>query len=443
MISSQTCTICKDAAGIAGNIFAFGLFMSPIPTYRRIIRNQSTEQFSGLPYIYALLNCLICAWYGTPLISFGNILVTTVNSVGAVFQLIYLILFIIYAERAKKLRMSALLLAVFGLLAAIVVVSLNLSDRDMRRMFVGFLSGASLISMFASPLFIINLVIRTRSVEFMPFYLSLSTFLMSASFFLYGFFNSDPFIYVPNGMGTILGICHTHEQFLIAMLGLSCLLICLLFIQLLILSTSPLDSFFARVTEWPASLVVENKPTEPRQLTFLTHKQGERVLSFFYPAVKQIRLLKSLSRFSYEIRSRSGEEADRGLFAISRATSSFACNENGDLFRCICGQCSARNVLKIKGLVSSPLLDSSMLLATLVLLEKESRCMIIWQTCNACKTMHRLEPVTLHSLCLSIWKNPPGALWASVQYMHMRSSWASTSGLLCHVARSTKLVGKG
>lgn len=41
-----------------------------------------------------------------------------------------------------------------------------------------------------------RLVIRTKSVEFMPFYLSLSTFLMSTSFFLYGLFSVDAFIYV-------------------------------------------------------------------------------------------------------------------------------------------------------------------------------------------------------------------------------------------------------
>ncbi|KAJ8542990.1 hypothetical protein K7X08_005513 [Anisodus acutangulus] len=66
--------------------------------------------------------------------------------------------------------------------------------------------------MFASPLFIINLVIRTRSVEFMPFYMSLPTFLMSASFFLYGIFIFDPFIYVPNGIGTLLGVCPIRER---------------------------------------------------------------------------------------------------------------------------------------------------------------------------------------------------------------------------------------
>ncbi|KAE8660040.1 Bidirectional sugar transporter SWEET2 [Hibiscus syriacus] len=205
-VPDGTFKICRDAAGIAGNIFAFGLFVSPIPTFRRIIRNQSTENFSGLPYIYALLNCLICTWYGTPLISYDNVLVMTVNSIGAVFQITYIIIFISYSLCGWQIRMIGLLLAVFGFLAIIVAGSLQIADQGIRWIFVGLLSCVSLVSMFASPLFIINLVIQTKSVEFMPFYLSLSTFLMSTSFFLYGIFNFDAFIYVPNGIGTVLGI---------------------------------------------------------------------------------------------------------------------------------------------------------------------------------------------------------------------------------------------
>ncbi|KAK3011299.1 hypothetical protein RJ639_011474 [Escallonia herrerae] len=202
----STYSVCSDAAGIAGNLFAFVLFVSPIPTFRRIIRSQSTEQFSGLPYVYALLNCLICLWYGTPIVSPGIILVATVNSVGAIFQFMYITIFIINAEKAKKVKMLGLLLAVFALFGIIVIASMRLFDHPSRKLFVRYLSVASLISMFASPLLIINLVIKTKSVEFMPFYLSLSTFLMSISFFAYGMFKEDPFIYVPNGVGTILGI---------------------------------------------------------------------------------------------------------------------------------------------------------------------------------------------------------------------------------------------
>ncbi|XP_040989112.1 bidirectional sugar transporter SWEET2 isoform X2 [Juglans microcarpa x Juglans regia] len=158
------------------------------------------------PGICLLLGCL-CPRY--PLLgefSETNRLNSSQGCPGAVFQLIYIILFITYAEKGRKVRMLVLLLAVFGLLAIVVAGSLQILDRTMRWIFVGLLSGASLISMFASPLFIINLVIRTKSVEFMPFYLSLSTFLMSTCFFLYGLFNDDVFIYVPNGIGTILGI---------------------------------------------------------------------------------------------------------------------------------------------------------------------------------------------------------------------------------------------
>ncbi|CAN1847258.1 Bidirectional sugar transporter SWEET2a, partial [Linum perenne] len=138
---------------LAGNLCAFVLFVSPIPTFRRIIRNQSTEQFSGLPYIYSLLNCLICLWYGMPFISPNIILVATVNSIGAVFQFVYIAIFIAYAEKTKK-----------------------------------------------------NLVIKTRSVEYMPLFLSIATFLMSVSFLAYGLLKGDTFIAVPNGIGAILGI---------------------------------------------------------------------------------------------------------------------------------------------------------------------------------------------------------------------------------------------
>ncbi|XP_021773915.1 bidirectional sugar transporter SWEET2-like isoform X1 [Chenopodium quinoa] len=199
-------SVLKDAAGVAGNIFAFGLFVSPIPTFRRIIRNGSTEEFSGLPYIYTLLNCMICAWYGSPFVSIDNILITTVNSTGAIFQLVYISLFIAYAERVRKMKMLGLLSAVVVSYAILVTLSLRVFDFNSRQIFVGFLSCASLISMFASPLFIIRLVIRTKSVEYMPFYLSLSSFLMSMSFFTYGMLNWDAFIYVPNGIGALLAI---------------------------------------------------------------------------------------------------------------------------------------------------------------------------------------------------------------------------------------------
>lgn len=47
------------------------------------------------------------------------------------------------------------MLAVFGIFAIVVFGSLQIIDTTLRRIFVGLLSSAALISMFASPLFVI------------------------------------------------------------------------------------------------------------------------------------------------------------------------------------------------------------------------------------------------------------------------------------------------
>uniref|UniRef100_A0A0D9ZXY6 Uncharacterized protein n=1 Tax=Oryza glumipatula TaxID=40148 RepID=A0A0D9ZXY6_9ORYZ len=60
-------------------------------TFKRILKAKSTERFDGLPYLFSLLNCLICLW----------LLVVTVNCTGAVFQLAYICLFIFYADSRK------------------------------------------------------------------------------------------------------------------------------------------------------------------------------------------------------------------------------------------------------------------------------------------------------------------------------------------------------
>ncbi|RLM92375.1 bidirectional sugar transporter SWEET2a [Panicum miliaceum] len=160
---NQTPGLGQLLLGSLGNVFAFVLFISPLPTFRRIVRNGSTEQFSAMPYIYSLLNCLICMWYGLPFVSYGVVLVTTVNSIGAAFQLAYTAVFIAFADAKERLKVSGLLAAVFVVFSLIVYVSLALLDHNTRQTFVGYLSVASLIFMFASPLSIILLLGRVSN----------------------------------------------------------------------------------------------------------------------------------------------------------------------------------------------------------------------------------------------------------------------------------------
>ncbi|TVU36296.1 hypothetical protein EJB05_18226 [Eragrostis curvula] len=201
--------------GVSGNVIALFLFLSPVRvngnrrtstphvssdrvTFWRIIRKRSTEDFSGVPYNMTLLNCLLSAWYGLPFISPNNILVTTINGTGSVIEVIYVVIFLIFAERKNRLRMLGLLGIVTTIFTVVVLVSLLALHGNGRKIFCGLAATIFSICMYASPLSIMRLVIKTKSVEFMPFLLSLSVFLCGTSWFIYGLLGLDPFIYVMN-----------------------------------------------------------------------------------------------------------------------------------------------------------------------------------------------------------------------------------------------------
>ncbi|XP_038984247.1 bidirectional sugar transporter SWEET1a-like [Phoenix dactylifera] len=191
--------------GIFGNATALFLFLSPIVTFRRIIKKKLIEDFSGVPYNMTLLNCLLSAWYGLPFVSPNNILVSTINGAGAVIEAVYVVVFIIYAPqkvRSKMLGLFALVVAVF---AAVALVSLLILHGQTRRLFCGFAAAIFSFCMYASPLSVMRLVIRTKSVEFMPFFLSLFVFLCGTSWFIFGLLGHDLFLVVPNGCGSALG----------------------------------------------------------------------------------------------------------------------------------------------------------------------------------------------------------------------------------------------
>jgi solute carrier family 50 (sugar transporter) len=191
--------------GIFGNVTALFLFLAPIITFKRIIWHKSTEEFSGIPYVMTFLNCLLSAWYGLPFVSPNNMLVSTINGTGAGIEFIYVVLFIIYAPRKEKAKMLGLLTFVLSVFGAVALVSLFALHGKGRKLFCGFAATIFSIIMYASPLSIMRTVVRTKSVEFMPFFLSLFVFLCGTSWFVFGLLGHDPFVAVPNGFGCGLG----------------------------------------------------------------------------------------------------------------------------------------------------------------------------------------------------------------------------------------------
>ncbi|CAL0305472.1 unnamed protein product [Lupinus luteus] len=152
-----------------------------------------------------LLNCLLSAWYGLPFVSPDNILVSTINGTGAVIEIIYVLIFIIFAPRKQKAKILGLFISVLVVFSIVVFVSLFALHGNPRKLFCGFAAAVFSIIMYGSPLSIMRVVIRTKSVEFMPFFLSLFVFLCGTSWFVFGLLGRDPFVAVPNGVGSALG----------------------------------------------------------------------------------------------------------------------------------------------------------------------------------------------------------------------------------------------
>ncbi|CAI5488801.1 unnamed protein product, partial [Closterium sp. Naga37s-1] len=101
--------------------------------------------------------------------------------------------------RQQLLVLSTFLLLFTALLFTIV-------PPPSRTAVAGNLATLFTVIMFGAPLSSLSVVLRTRSVEYMPLPLSLMSFVCSTSWMAYGIYVQDTYVIVPNSLGSILGI---------------------------------------------------------------------------------------------------------------------------------------------------------------------------------------------------------------------------------------------
>ncbi|WOL01744.1 bidirectional sugar transporter SWEET14 [Canna indica] len=190
---------------IAGNIISFMVFLAPLPTFYRVYRKKSTEGFQSVPYVVGLFSAVLWIFYA--LIKSDAYLLITINSIGCVIQASYLLIYLIYAPRKAKIYTAKLLLllnvALFGL---VVLLTLLLFKGAKRVQVLGWICVGFSVCVFVAPLSVIRLVIKTKSVEFMPFSLSFFLTLSAVVWFAYGLLSRDIYVALPNVLGFVFGI---------------------------------------------------------------------------------------------------------------------------------------------------------------------------------------------------------------------------------------------
>jgi solute carrier family 50 (sugar transporter) len=204
-------------------VFASGNLCACRPTFYRIYKSKSTEGFQSVPYVVALFSAMLWIFYAQ--IKTGELLLITINAAGIVIESIYIIMYFIYAPKKGRLFTAKIMLGLnVGFFGLIMLVTLLFFKGDKRVISLGWICVGFSVSVFVAPLSIIvsstsslnpvyslhslaNLcvllyeqkrVIQTRSVEYMPFSLSLSLTMSAVVWFLYGVLVKDKYVAVPN-----------------------------------------------------------------------------------------------------------------------------------------------------------------------------------------------------------------------------------------------------
>ncbi|XP_020586371.1 bidirectional sugar transporter SWEET14-like [Phalaenopsis equestris] len=192
------------AFGILGNLISFMVYFSPLPTFYRVYKKKSTEGFQSVPYVVALFSAMLWIYYA--FIKTNTYLLITINAFGCVIETIYIAIYLIYAPRkAKMYTFKMIMLLNVGLFSSIVLCTLLLFKGSIRLQVLGWICVAFSVCVFAAPLAIIRLVIRTKSVEFMPFSLSFFLTLSAVVWFSFGVFSKDIYVALPNVLGFSFG----------------------------------------------------------------------------------------------------------------------------------------------------------------------------------------------------------------------------------------------
>ncbi|KAJ8631111.1 hypothetical protein MRB53_024434 [Persea americana] len=201
-----TANAARNIVGIIGNVISFGLFISPAPTFYKIWKKRDVEEFSPIPYLATLLNCMLWVFYGLPFVTPNSFLVVTINGAGLVLEGIYLSMYFAFSTKKQRLKALKILLGELAFVALVVTLVLTLAHTHKKRtLIVGVLCVIFGTCMYASPLSVMRMVIRTKSVKYMPFYLSLANFLNGVCWTAYALIRFDIFITIPNGLGALFG----------------------------------------------------------------------------------------------------------------------------------------------------------------------------------------------------------------------------------------------
>jgi len=179
------------------------LFLSPVPMIKHIHAEKDIASYSEVPYVVGSANCIL--WLAYAIATPGRAAPLVTNGIGLALEAAWCGTFLAFSRgeahtriRARMLLMvagiGALIVVAFAVLPALHVGTFLPIEGSVTTDLLGIMAAVFNTGMYGSPLEVMALVVRTRSVEYMPLPLTLMTMFCSCSWALYAYHVDDVFI---------------------------------------------------------------------------------------------------------------------------------------------------------------------------------------------------------------------------------------------------------
>lgn len=192
--------IVESIFGWVGAIISIYFYFAPGFPFYKALKDQM--KYQDLPIILLLssfINCILWADYG--LIKNSTQIYIT-NSLGGTITLIWITIYLLYL--GKKYFVISLILNIFLLIAtgAISFLFYFIIDSNI----TGLIAMIFNVLMYAALGEKIISVIKTKNYELIPIYSSIGGFLCSLCWLIFGFYQNDKNIIIPNSLGILFSV---------------------------------------------------------------------------------------------------------------------------------------------------------------------------------------------------------------------------------------------
>ncbi|XP_022250086.1 sugar transporter SWEET1-like isoform X1 [Limulus polyphemus] len=188
--------------GNAAIVCTVASFFSGAFVCKKIWRKGSSADISPFPFLAGVLCGVLWLRYG---LFVKDPVVISVNTIGLLFQTIYVLWYYVFTLNKSTLHRQ--LLGTVILLGGLFYYLIYLTkDESSAIQASGLMASASSLMFCAAPFASLADVIKTKSVENLPFPIIISTFVVTSLWFIYGFLLNDKYIQVPNFIGCLLAL---------------------------------------------------------------------------------------------------------------------------------------------------------------------------------------------------------------------------------------------